>query len=296
LRDGPTFMTLTERLRDSFRRTREKLGLGVSLDETLDLEALEESLLLADVGLPASREILEALQSRSGSWRENLRSILLEIVSRPSAGAASPTGGPRVTMVVGVNGAGKTTSVAKLARRLASKGRKVLVVAGDTFRAAAQEQLGVWADRTGVDIAGGDPGRDPASVVHDGLGRAVAEGYEEVLVDTAGRLHTKRPLMDELSKVARIASRVIPEAPHETLLVLDATVGGNGLRQAREFTSALKVTGIVLAKMDGTARGGIVVAVIKELGIPVRYIGVGEGASDLLPFSPEAFVDALVSE
>ena len=290
-------MTLTERLRDSFRRTREKLGLGGSLDETVDFEALEESLLLADVGLPAAREILDTLRSRRGSVRENLRDILLEIVSRPSSDASSPPPGkPRVTMVVGVNGAGKTTSVAKLAQKFASEDRRVLVIAGDTFRAAAQEQLGVWADRTGVDLAAGEPGRDPASVVHDGLTRAVSENFDEVLVDTAGRLHTKRPLMDELSKVARIASRVIPEAPHETLLVLDATVGGNGLRQAREFTSALKVTGIVLAKADGTARGGIVVAVAKELGIPVRYVGVGEGASDLLPFSPEAFVDALVSE
>jgi fused signal recognition particle receptor len=290
-------MTLTERLRDSFRRTREKLGLGANLDETVDFEALEESLLLADVGLPAAREILDTLRSRRGSVRQNLRDILLEIVSRPPEGALAPRAAtPRVTMVVGVNGAGKTTSVAKLARKLASEDRKVLVVAGDTFRAAAQEQLGVWADRTGVDIVGGEPGRDPASVVHDGLSRAVSESFDEVLVDTAGRLHTKRPLMDELAKVARIAARVIPEAPHETLLVLDATVGGNGLRQAREFTSALKVTGIVLAKMDGTARGGIVVAVAKELGIPVRYVGVGEGAADLLPFSPEAFVDALVSE
>jgi fused signal recognition particle receptor len=290
-------MTFTERLRDSFRRTREKLGLGANLDEAVDFEALEESLLLADVGLPAAREILETLRSRRGSVRQNLRAILLEIVSRPSEGALLPRAGtPRVTMVVGVNGAGKTTTVAKLARQLASEDRRVLVVAGDTFRAAAQEQLGVWADRTGVDIVGGEPGRDPASVVHDGLSRAVSESFDEVLVDTAGRLHTKRPLMDELAKVARIASRVIPDAPHETLLVLDATVGGNGLRQAREFTSALKVTGIVLAKMDGTARGGIVVAVAKELGIPVRYVGVGEGAADLLPFSPEAFVDALVSE
>jgi fused signal recognition particle receptor len=290
-------MTLTERLRDSFRRTREKLGLAGPLDETVDFEALEESLLLADIGLPATREILDTLRARRGSVRENLRSILLEILSRPASSASTaPAGMPRVTMVVGVNGAGKTTSVAKLAQRLASEGRRVLVIAGDTFRAAAQEQLGVWADRTGVDLAAGDPGRDPASVVHDGLSRAVSENFDEALVDTAGRLHTKRPLMDELAKVARIAARVVPDAPHETLLVLDATVGGNGLRQAKEFTSALKVTGIVLAKTDGTARGGIVVAVAKELGIPVRWVGVGEGASDLLPFSAEAFVDALVSE
>jgi fused signal recognition particle receptor len=170
------------------------------------------------------------------------------------------------------------------------------VIAADTFRAAAQEQLGTWADRTGVAIAQGEPGRDPASVVHDGLSRSVAEGFDEVLVDTAGRLHTKRPLMDEIGKLSRVAARLVEGAPHETLLVLDATVGTNGLSQAREFTSALPVTGILLAKMDGTARGGVVVAIARELGIPVRYLGVGEGADDLLSFSPEAFVTALLSD
>ena len=289
-------MTLTERLRDSLRRTREKLGLARPTDEAPDWEALEESLLLADVGLPATREILAKLRARSGDFRENLRSILVDLVARPPSTAASSAPRPRVTLVVGVNGAGKTTSIAKLARKLASEGRKVLVVAADTFRAAAQEQLGAWARRTGVDIASGEHGRDPASVVHDGLVRAVAEGFDEVLVDTAGRLHTKRPLMDEIAKVSRVASRVIPEAPHETLLVLDATVGTNGLAQAEQFTSALPVTGILLAKMDGTARGGVVVAIAKELGLPVRYLGVGEGADDLVAFSPEAFVDALLSE
>ena len=289
-------MTLTERLRDSLRQTREKLGLTRPFDEAPSFEALEESLLLADVGLPATREILATLRARSGDFRENLRSVLLDLLSRPASAAVSAAGRPRVTMVVGVNGAGKTTSVAKLARKLASEGQKVLVVAADTFRAAAQEQLGVWAGRTGAGIASGAPGRDPASVVHDGLGRAVAEGFDEVLVDTAGRLHTKRPLMDEIAKVSRIASRVIPEAPHETLLVLDATVGGNGLEQAKQFTSALTVTGILLAKMDGTARGGVVIAIAKELGIPVTYLGVGEGADDLVRFSPEAFVAALLSD
>jgi fused signal recognition particle receptor len=290
-------MTLTERLRDSLRRTREKLGLTAA-GETPDWEALEESLLLADVGLPATREILMTLRERKGDFRENLRSVLLEQLARPesSASASAATRRPRVTMVVGVNGAGKTTSVAKLARKHASKGKKVLIVAADTFRAAAQEQLGAWAERTGVDIASGEPGQDPASVVHDALTRAAAESVDEVLVDTAGRLHTKRPLMDELSKVARIASRVIPQAPHETLLVLDATVGGNGLAQAKQFTEALPVTGIVLTKMDGTARGGVVIAIAREIGLPVRYVGVGEGADDLVDFSPDAFVAALLPD
>jgi fused signal recognition particle receptor len=290
-------MTLTERLRDSLRRTREKLGLIQGSSEAPDWDAVEESLLLADVGLPATRKIVAALRARTGDFRENLRAVLLELVSRPVSAAAGPpvAARPRVTMVVGVNGAGKTTSVAKLARKLSSEGKKVLVVAADTFRAAAQEQLGAWAERTGVAIASGDPGRDPASVVHDGLKRSAAEGFDEVLVDTAGRLHTKRPLMDEIAKVSRVASRAVAGAPHETLLVLDATVGTNGLQQARQFTSALPVTGILLAKMDGTARGGVVVAIAEELGIPVRYVGVGEGADDLIAFSPETFVDALLS-
>lgn len=208
---------------------------------------------------------------------------------------SSLTSSPRVTLVIGVNGVGKTTTVAKLAYLLAEQGKKVVVVAADTFRAAAQEQLAMWTQRAGVDIVSGEPGRDPASVVHDGLGVALAEGVDEVLVDTAGRLHTKRPLMDELGKVERVASRVIPEAPHETLLVMDATVGTNGLSQAREFAEALRVTGIVLTKMDGTAKGGVVLAIALELGLAVRYTGVGEGLEDLIEFSPEAFVDALLS-
>jgi fused signal recognition particle receptor len=290
-------MTLTERLRASLRRTRERLGLARSPGGAPDWDFLEESLLLADVGLPATREILAALRARGGDFRENLRTLVLNLVSRPApAEAVLSAGKPRVTMVVGVNGSGKTTSVAKLAKKRASEGKKVLIVAADTFRAAAREQLDAWAGRMGIDIASGESGRDPASVVHDALGRAVAGGFDEVLVDTAGRLHTKRPLMDEIRKVARIASRAIPGAPHETLLVLDATVGGNGLEQARQFLASLPVTGIVLAKMDGTARGGIVVAIAKELGIPVVHMGVGEGADDLVPFSPEAFVDALLSD
>jgi fused signal recognition particle receptor len=290
-------MTLASRLRDSLSRTRERLGLGRAVVEAPDWDALEESLLAADVGPAAAAEILDGLRGKNGDVRENLRAALLALLSRPefSVSIASDRG-PRVTMVVGVNGSGKTTSVGKLARKLAIERKRVLVVAADTFRAAASEQLSAWAGRSGVDIAGGDPGRDPASVVHDALARAVSQGFDEVLIDTAGRLHNKRPLMDEIGKVSRVASRAIAGAPHETLLVLDATVGGNGLEQARQFTSALPVTGIVLAKMDGTARGGVVVRIAKELGVPVRYVGLGEGADDLVSFSAQAFVDALVSD
>lgn len=287
-------LTLRERLRDGLRRTREKLGLAFGPGETPDWDALEESLVLADVGVAAAREILETLRSRQGDARQALRSVLLEILKR----AERPSGiveRPRVTMMVGINGVGKTTSVAKLARRLALEGKRVLVIAADTFRAAAQEQLATWAERVGVSIVRGEPGRDPASVVHDGLSRGVVEKVDAVLIDTAGRLHTKRPLMDELSKVSRIAARVIPGAPHETLLVLDATVGTNGLSQAKQFTAAIAVDGILLTKMDGTARGGVVVAIAKELSLPVLYTGIGEGADDLLPFSAEEFVEALLS-
>jgi fused signal recognition particle receptor len=293
-------LTLRERLREGLKRTREKLGLGFD-GEVADWDALEESLLLADVGLPATREILEALRSRrlqgSTEVQEGLRDALLAIVERPgtSAPAESSAGPrPRVTMIVGVNGVGKTTSVAKLAQRMSSEGKRVLVVAADTFRAAAQEQLETWTGRIGVELVRGEPGRDPASVVHDGLSRASAAALDEVLIDTAGRLHTKQPLMDELAKVGRVAGRIVSGAPHETLLVLDGTVGTNGLSQARRFTEGLPVTGILLTKMDGTARGGVVVAIAKELELPVRYTGVGEGAFDLLPFSASDFVDALL--
>jgi fused signal recognition particle receptor len=260
------------------------------------LESLRESLVLADVGIAASEEILVSLRSRPGDFRDNLKLELLDRLSRVRTPETTTPVSPRVSLIVGVNGAGKTTSVAKLARRLAGEGKRVLVVAGDTFRAAAQEQLATWAERAGVDLLRGEPGRDPASVVHDGLSRALAQKYGEVVIDTAGRLHTKRPLMDELAKLGRVAARLVPGAPHETLLVLDATVGTNGLLQARQFVDALPVTGILLAKMDGTACGGVVVAIATELGLPVRYTGVGEGLDDLLPFTPEAFVEALLSD
>jgi fused signal recognition particle receptor len=287
-------LTLRERLREGLRRTRETLGLALGPDEPPDWEALEESLVVADVGVAATQEILDGLRSRQGNAHEGLRSVLLEILKRAEREPIR-VAPPRVTMIVGINGVGKTTSVAKLARRLSLRDKRVLVVAADTFRAAAQEQLATWAERVGVAIVRGEAGRDPASVVHDGLERALREKADDVLIDTAGRLHTKRPLMDELSKVGRIASRVVPGSPHETLLVLDATVGTNGLSQARQFTEAVSVDGILLTKMDGTARGGVVVAIAKELSLPVVYTGVGEGPDDLLEFSAEDFVAALLS-
>ena len=270
-------------------RTREVLSLGKS--ETPDWDALEESLVLADVGISATTEIVERLRERGGV--EGLRDELLAIVNAPLKTAGS-VASPRVTMVVGVNGVGKTTTVAKLAGLAVGRGASAIVVAADTFRAAAQEQLATWAERVGVEVIGGSTGRDPASIVHDGVQAGLARGIDEIFVDTAGRLHTKQPLMDELTKIGRVAARVVPEAPHETFLVMDATYGSNGLAQARQFTQSLNLTGIILTKMDGTAKGGVVLAIAKELELPVRYVGVGENVDDLLEFDAEEFVDALI--
>lgn len=278
-------------MKAGLRRTREALSFGPL--ESPDWDALEESLVLADVGIPAASEILERLRSRGSA--EGLRGELLEILTTLPSGRVEPATPPRVTMVVGINGVGKTTTVAKLAKRTVARGGSALIVAADTFRAAAQEQLRTWGERIGVDVVEGSSGRDPASVVHDGVQAALAQRVDEVIIDTAGRLHTKKPLMDELGKIERVASRVVPDAPHDVLLVMDATVGSNGLSQAKQFADSLGLTGIILTKMDGTAKGGVVLAIAKELGLPVRYVGVGEGLDDLLEFSPEAFVDALIA-
>ena len=267
---------------------------SLSGDEAPDWDALEESLVLADVGIPATTEILERLKARGRDYDQGLRDELLDALSAGAAVHQAPAASPRVTMIVGVNGVGKTTTVAKLAALHVRDGKSALVVAADTFRAAAQEQLRTWAERIEIDIVEGDEGRDPASVAHDGVQAGLSQGVDEVLIDTAGRLHTKQPLMDELSKIDRVTSKVVDGAPHETLLVMDATVGSNGLVQAKQFASALELTGIILTKMDGTAKGGVVLAIAKELELPVRYVGVGESLDDLMAFSPEAFVDALV--
>jgi fused signal recognition particle receptor len=271
--------------------------------ETLD--ALEELLISADVGVAATARILEAVRAQPrhgaslrGLVKREIRSIL-DATSGDAgsgglaAGEVGPAPEPRVTLIVGVNGTGKTTTVGKLASLHVLEGRRPLICAADTFRAAAVDQLAVWAARAGVDIIRAREGADPAAVVYDAIAAAKARSRTPVLVDTAGRLHTRANLMHELEKIRRIAAREVPGAPHDVLLVLDATVGQNGLAQAREFMGAAGVNGIVLAKLDGTAKGGIAVAIANDLMLPIRYVGVGESIDDLLPFSAGEYVDAL---
>jgi len=262
------------------------------------VEALEEALISADVGVAATGQIVEAVrarQSRGESLRDLVRSEILAILR--GVDDVAPDGHrPHVVMVVGVNGTGKTTTVGKLARLTKDAGRTPLICAADTFRAAAVEQLEIWATRAGVDIIRARTGADPAAVVFDAIAAGKARNRDVVIVDTAGRLHTRVNLMTELDKIRRIASREVEGAPHEVLLVLDATVGQNGLAQAREFMSVAGVNGIILTKLDGTAKGGIAVAIAHDLKLPIRYVGVGEGIDDLIPFSPEEYVEALFEE
>jgi fused signal recognition particle receptor len=264
--------------------------------ETLD--ALEEALISADVGVAASDRIVSAVRAKR-SRGESLRTLVKEeiLAILRSADTPVPNGHtPHVTMIVGVNGTGKTTTVGKLARLIKDSGRTPLICAADTFRAAAVEQLQVWATRAGVDFIRAQGGADPAAVVFDAIAAGKARGRDVILVDTAGRLHTRVNLMQELEKVRRIAAREVDGAPHEVLLVLDATVGQNGLNQAREFMSVSGVNGIVLTKLDGTAKGGIAVAIAHDLKLPIRYVGVGEEIDDLIPFSPEDYVSALFED
>jgi fused signal recognition particle receptor len=301
---------LLDRLRGGLVRTREVLTTPLDdlvrgrrpLDERA-LESVEEALLAADMGLPAVAEAMEVLRARSGeiatgglpAMRDALRDEIRRALERP-AGPPSFSSRPWVVFVVGVNGAGKTTTIGKLSAGWAAEGRSVLVCAADTFRAAAAEQLEVWASRAGAAFHRGAAGADPSAVLTDALRSARSRGTDAVLVDTAGRLHTKTNLMAELAKMARVAAREVPGAPHETLLVLDATVGNNGLAQGREFAKAGGVTGLVLTKLDGTAKGGVAVAVVRELGVPIRYVGVGEKVDDLLRFDAAAFASSLVGE
>jgi fused signal recognition particle receptor len=287
------------RLRDSLGKSRRALAaeLGGSFDpgEEDAWERLEVALIRADVGVPATAELVRRLEARAdvSDLGQALGEEVEALFGEPSilgAGAEPPT----VVLVVGVNGTGKTTTIGKLARALSEHGRSVLVAAADTFRAAADEQLEIWAERAGADIVGGSRGADPAAVAYDAIEAGRARGRDVVIVDTAGRLHTQANLMDELAKVRRVIEGRIPGAPHETLLVVDATTGQNGLQQARLFSQAAGVTGVVLTKLDGSAKGGVAVAIAHELGLPVKLVGIGEGLEDLRPFDAHDFARALV--
>src|SRR3954468_12175225 len=258
-------------------------------------ERLEEALIAADIGVPATAELVQRLEARAGAG--GLGGALQEEIAAMlgDPGRFELDGSPSLILVVGVNGTGKTTTIGKLAARLSEHGHSVLVAAADTFRAAAEEQLEIWAGRAGADFVGSERGGDPAAVAYDAIEAAQARGRDVVVVDTAGRLHTQTNLMDELAKVRRVIGQRLEGAPHETLLVVDATTGQNGLQQARLFGEAVEVTGVALTKLDGSAKGGIAVAIAHELGLPVKLIGIGEALDDLRPFDPEEFAQALVA-
>jgi len=301
--------SLLERLKSGIQKTR--AGLVARLEDALAgrkeidaalLEELEATLLAADIGVRTTTEILDRIKQQvdrrlladAQELRALIREHLIEVLratERPLVRVAEP---PAVVLVVGVNGTGKTTTIGKLAHLFKSEGRSVLLCAADTFRAAAIEQLEIWGRRVGCDVIRQKPGADPSAVLYDAIQAARARGADYLIADTAGRLHTKSNLMAELEKMRRTAARLIPDAPHETLLVMDATTGQNGLEQARRFTSTAGVTGIVLTKMDGTAKGGVVVPIARELGLPIRYLGVGEKIEDLVPFEAESFVASLL--
>jgi fused signal recognition particle receptor len=266
------------------------------------LDELEKHLYLADVGTAATTQIVDRVRQAflekeiSGDVAAFVKKELRELLSAPSQGLAYNPTGPTVVMVAGINGSGKTTSIAKLAKLCQAQGKKVMVAACDTFRAAAVEQLTIWSERLGCDIVKSQQGSDPASVAHDACEKAVARGFDVVIVDTAGRLHTQTHLMRELEKIHRVVSKQIVGAPHEVLLVLDATTGQNAITQAEMFTKTVKCTGIVLAKLDGTAKGGAIFAIKQKLNLPVKFIGVGEQLDDLEPFDPDAYVEALFAD
>jgi fused signal recognition particle receptor len=302
----PSFL---DRMKEAVSRTRENLAErideAVSFSKEIDrntLDDLEATLIGADLGNATTQVVLGKLREKADrkqikdvdELKRLLKEELLAILTRAQARPAQQVeSGPEVILVVGVNGTGKTTTIGKLAGVLRGQGKTVLLCAADTFRAAAIEQLEIWGQRTGTEVIKTRPGGDPAAVLFDAVQAAIARKTDYLIVDTAGRLHTKTSLMSELDKMRRTAQRILPGAPHETLLVMDATTGQNGLQQAKLFTEASGVTGIVLTKLDGTAKGGVVVAISHDLGVPVRYVGVGEKAGDLLPFDPKEFVDSL---
>jgi fused signal recognition particle receptor len=307
-----------DRFKEAVTSTRENLaerieavvGIKRQIDAEV-LDQLEEALIGADIGVQTSLEIIEKARQQVQRKQLNdvdelkrlIRDELKEILdgaerNRKRGTVASETEvpldiRPYMVMIVGVNGVGKTTTIGKLAHRIKSEGNEVMICAADTFRAAANDQLAIWADRSGVPLVQQKPGTDPSAVLYDSIGAARAREADVLIVDTAGRLHTKTNLMQELEKMRRIAGREITGAPHEVLLVIDAVTGQNGLEQARQFTRAVPVTGLVLTKLDGTAKGGIVIAIAKELGIPIRYVGIGEKMNDLVEFSPEAYIEGL---
>lgn len=299
IRDGlaKTSQQFVQRFNEAVNRAAEPERKGRPIDVDT-IEALEEALIAADIGLAATERIVETVRRKS-TGGEGLRELVKrEIRDILDATEQEVRNGhrPHVVLVVGVNGTGKTTTVGKLARIFKDRGQQPLICAADTFRAAAVEQLEIWARRAEVDIIRARPGADPAAVVFDAIASGKAKQRDVVLVDTAGRLHTRVNLMAELEKIRRVAAREVDGAPHEVLLVLDATVGQNGLAQAREFTQTAGVTGIVLTKLDGTAKGGVAVAIANDLKLPIRYVGVGESIDDLVPFSAEEYVDALFEE
>ena len=298
-----------DRMKQAVSRTRESFSAKIAdlaaLTRTVDesaLDELESVLLSSDLGVETTTVILDALRDRAlhqaieggGELRDLLKAQLRVILEAPQRPIPAPASPPKVTFLVGVNGTGKTTSSGKLAAFSRARGHSVLLCAADTYRAAAIEQLEIWASRSGVEMIKTRQGGDPAAVLFDAISAAKARSIDELYVDTAGRLHTKSGLMDELDKMRRTAARLVPGAPHEVLLVMDATTGQNGLQQARLFTQSAGVTGILLTKLDGTAKGGIAVAIARELSLPVRYVGVGEKMTDLLEFSPSEFVDSLL--
>jgi fused signal recognition particle receptor len=313
--------TLLEKLKASVSKTKAVLSETVDnifqgekkIDASL-LKQLETALLSADLGVRTTKEILESVREKlernalsdSSQVKREIKAHIVKILAASAASAGSAAGplagpagastngqGTRVIFVVGVNGAGKTTSIGKLANRLRKDNFSVILCAADTFRAAAVEQLEIWAHRNGIEVIKQKSGADPAAVVYDAVAAAKARATDALIVDTAGRLHTKSNLMAELEKMKRTAAKVIPGAPHDVLLVLDATTGQNGLMQAREFTSSVRVTGIILTKLDGTAKGGIVVAIARELGLPIRFVGTGEQINDLVPFDAETYANSL---
>lgn len=293
------------RLKRGLVKTRQQLSAILPFGRKLDEDALEEieaALIQADFGPTTSMaltdELREAYKDREFTGEEIVPFLKKSLVSRlgENSSIAWAETGPTVVVVTGVNGTGKTTSIAKLANQFQRDGKKVILAAADTFRAAAVEQLEIWSQRIGVDMVQGKPESDPASVVYDAVKQAIDGNYDVIIVDTAGRLHTQKNLMNQLGKIARVIEKGIPEAPHEVLQVLDATTGQNGIQQTREFNRVMPVSGLVLTKLDGTARGGVIFPILEQVGLPVKFVGVGEGLEDLQTFDPPAFVDALFDE